>query len=343
LLTYDGLEIDMLNVGCADAILITRWTNGVASRVLVDGGNKKDYDDTVKPFLKGLSINHLDAIVCSHPHDDHAAGLLELIKARDFSIGAAFVHVPQWHVNVDEVNFALRKASGTDEARVIEKSLATVADLVNELRNRGIEPSEPFAGSRIGDLFVLGPSKAFYEDLIQEFAQSDKIMGVEKSRHDYASKVMSEEIVAAAFGTEPEYGLLVNPEDTPENQSSTILWAKYGDDTYILTADAGVQALQSASKDYTISNCYWMQIPHHGSRRNVTKQLIEHFSPKVAFVSAPAGDDKHPRKSVITAFKNAGAQVYSTHYPTPGPLRHHVGNVPERPGYFQATSLWNKS
>jgi beta-lactamase superfamily II metal-dependent hydrolase len=332
----------MLNVGCADAILVTRWANGVASRVLVDGGNKSDYDDTVKPFLQGLTINHLDAVVCSHPHDDHAAGLLELIKARDFSIGAAFVHVPQWHVSMDEVNSALQKARGTDEARVIEKSLQTVADVVNELRKRGIEPAEPFAGSRIGDLFVLGPSKTFYEDLIQEFAQPERIMKVEKSRHDYASKVMSEEVVAAAFGTEPEYGLLENPEDTPENQSSTILWTKYGVDTYILTADAGVQALQNASKEYTIANCYWMQIPHHGSRRNVTKQLIEHYSPNVAFVSAP-GDVKHPRKSVVTAFKNAGADVYGTHYPTPAPLRHHTGTVPERPGYGNATSLWNKS
>ena len=202
---------------------------------------------------------------------------------------------------MDEVNFALRKASGTDEARVIEKSLATVVDPVNELRNRGIEPSEPFAGSRIGDLFVLGPSQSFYEDLIQEFAQSDKIIGVEKARQDYASKVMSEEVVAGIFGTEPEHGLLENPEDTPENQSSTILWTKYKDNTYIFTADAGVQALQNASKQYLIANCYWMQIPHHGSRRNITKQLIEHFSPKVAYISAP-GDVKHPRKSVCHCF-----------------------------------------
>lgn len=167
-------------------------------------------------------------------------------------------------------------------------------------------------------------------------------MNTSKITIDYASKVMSEEVVAAAFGTEPEHGLLENPEDTPENQSSTVLWTKYGDNTYILTADAGVQALQNASKEYTISNCYWMQIPHHGSRRNVTKQLIEHFSPNVAFVSAP-GDVKHPRKSVVTAFKDAGADVYSTHYPTAAALRHHTGTVPERHGYGNATSLWNKS
>jgi beta-lactamase superfamily II metal-dependent hydrolase len=337
---YDGLEIDMLNVGCADAILVTKWMNGVAHRILVDGGNKSDYENTVKPFLQGLNVTTLDAIICSHPHDDHASGLLELVKARDFIILSAYVHVPQWHVNMSDVNTALIKARGTREAEVIRKSLQTASDLVTEIRKRNIEPIEPFAGTKIGDVYVVGPSKGFYEELIQEFAQSDKIFGVEKARDAYATKIATEELVARAFATEPEYGLLDNPEDTPENQSSTILWTQYLDDTYIFTADAGAQALTKAKEAYKLSNCYWMQIPHHGSRRNITKSLIEYFSPDVAFVSAP-GDTKHPRKSVVGAFKEVGANVFSTHYPTPLSLKQHSGVVPVRSGYKSATALWN--
>jgi beta-lactamase superfamily II metal-dependent hydrolase len=338
---YEGLEIDMLSVGCADAILVTRWTNGIAHRVLVDGGNKSDYDDTIKPFLQGLNVTVLDAILCSHPHDDHAGGLLELIKARDFKILSAYVHVPQWHVSMTDVNAALIKARGTREADVIRKSLQTASDLVTEIRKRNIEPLEPFAGIKIGDIYVVGPSKDFYEELIQEFAQSDKIFGVEKARQDYASKVMAEDLMGAMFNKEAEHGMLDNPEDTPENQSSTILWTKYGNDTYIFTADAGAQALTKAKEAYKLSNCYWMQIPHHGSRRNITKSLIEYFSPDVAFVSAP-GDNKHPRKSVVNAFKEVGANVFSTHYPTPLSLHQYAGTFPVRSGYGSATSLWNK-
>jgi beta-lactamase superfamily II metal-dependent hydrolase len=266
---YDGLEIDMLSVGCADCILVTKWNNGIANRVLVDGACKSDYENVIRPFLRSQNIVHLDAVVCSHPHDDHAAGLLELIRNRDFTIGSGFVHVPRWHVSAADIDAALAKTRGTKEADVIRKSLQTAADLVTELRKRGIEPVEPFAGLHIGCTFVLGPSQSFYEELIQEFVQPEQIMSVEKSRQDYENRVSSEERIAKAFGKEPEYGLLEDPDDTPENQSSVILWTRYGENAFILTADAGVKALSKVSKASEIANSYWMQIPHHGSRRHI--------------------------------------------------------------------------
>jgi beta-lactamase superfamily II metal-dependent hydrolase len=80
-----------------------------------------------------------------------------------------------------------------------------------------------------------------------------------------------------------------------------------------LTADAGVQALTQAKNSYKLAGLNWMKIPHHGSRRNVNEELIGHFKPKFAYVSA-AGNNKHPRKKVVNAFKSTGTRVFSTHY-----------------------------
>src|SRR4051812_10085439 len=84
--TYNGLEVDMLSVGNADSILVTRWTNGLATRVLLDGGNKGSAS-TVKAFLLSRRIQYFDHIVCTHPHDDHAAGLIELVTDKRFDFG----------------------------------------------------------------------------------------------------------------------------------------------------------------------------------------------------------------------------------------------------------------
>lgn len=49
---YDGLEIDMISLGKADSILVTkrdRWRS-TTTRVLIDGGNKGS-KDTVRPPL----------------------------------------------------------------------------------------------------------------------------------------------------------------------------------------------------------------------------------------------------------------------------------------------------
>lgn len=81
-----------------------------------------------------------------------------------------------------------------------------------------------------------------------------------------------------------------------------------------------------------------MQIPHHGSRRNITADLIEHFRPTTAFVSAD-GSKKHPNPAVVSAFKEVGTQVYGTHYPDPGSLWQRTGRAPSRPEYEPAIPL----
>jgi beta-lactamase superfamily II metal-dependent hydrolase len=141
-------------------------------------------------------------------------------------------------------------------------------------------------------------------------------------------------------GAEPKTGLLDNPKTEPENDSGTILATKYNGQLFLFTADVGVLALESASSAYELGNCHWMQIPHHGSRRNITKGLIEYFSPQYAYASASGSDRKHPRRAVVNAFNAQGARVYSTHYPTPGSLWLHRGNVPPRDGYHSATALY---
>jgi beta-lactamase superfamily II metal-dependent hydrolase len=83
-----------------------------------------------------------------------------------------------------------------------------------------------------------------------------------------------------------------------------------------------------------------MQIPHHGSRRNITESLIEYFCPKSAFASA-SGNAKHPRQEVVEAFQKVGTIVYSTHYPHDGHLLHRHGAVPQRQGYATSEPLPN--
>lgn len=38
-MSNDGLEIDLLNLGDADSILVTNWFNDNPTRILIDGGN----------------------------------------------------------------------------------------------------------------------------------------------------------------------------------------------------------------------------------------------------------------------------------------------------------------
>lgn len=335
---YDGVEYDMLSLGDADCILVSSWNGQTVFRVLIDGGNKGDAVK-VRAFLRGMNITRLDAVLSTHGHDDHSAGLIELLADQTLDVGQLLSHVPQWHVSsVDVVNKALRDAGPSPEADAIRKSFDTSAKLHNAARLRKIEHAEPFEGRQIGSLHILSPSIEFYNDLVTEFTDADRIRAEAAAQQRYDEQTAREERLEKA-GLLEASSLLDEPHTAPENETSVVTWAKRGGSALLLTADAGLCALTKVVEKYDVAKLFSMQIPHHGSRRNLNACLIEHFSPSYALVSA-IGNPKHPRRAVVNAFKELGTKVYSTHYPKPALLHHSIGVVPTRNNVVSATPLW---
>jgi beta-lactamase superfamily II metal-dependent hydrolase len=335
--SYSGIEIDMMSLGDADSILVTQWTGTEYVRVLIDGGNKGSVG-AVREFLRHRGVNYLHHVVCTHPHDDHAGGLVGLLCDTSLHVDRVWVHNPEAHVNMLLVEYALSQTHGLRRAQVIKESLETLAALRRVCVLRGIPTSEPFGGAQIGMLTAVGPSEAYYSELVAQFADSGAICASEALVSSLPNTGLLETLLES-MGTSDSEALDTSPATEPENNSSAVLAMRYDKGLYLFTGDAGAQALLHAAQRYNLEGCRWMQIPHHGSRRNITEPLVGYFRPNVAFVSA-AGNAKHPRRSVVSAFRRAGARVYSTHYPNGGHLRHHAGVVPARGGYITATPLW---
>lgn len=86
----NALKVTVIDVGQGDAILL-EFPNG--RRVMLDTGPTFGQSDVgqkiIAPYLKKCGIRFLDAIVLSHPHDDHIGGCRSLL--RDLSVGSLIV------------------------------------------------------------------------------------------------------------------------------------------------------------------------------------------------------------------------------------------------------------
>lgn len=121
-----GADIHFIDVGQGDAELIMYGD----SAVLIDGG-KQSAGDTVVDYLTRQGIARLDAVIATHPHEDHIGGLVDVLDA--FEVDAIYMS--------DEAM----------DSRIFEKLL----DAIDE---EGIEPEFP----EIGDTIPFGDTDAVF-------------------------------------------------------------------------------------------------------------------------------------------------------------------------------------
>ncbi|MGZ0042354.1 hypothetical protein [Paenibacillus ottowii] len=104
-----------------------------------------------------------------------------------------------------------------------------------------------------------------------------------------------------------------------------MLYGDFDGTKVLLTGDAGKDALTRASyfaesQQIDLKQCSFVQVPHHGSRRNVSPSVLNKIigekvaegstANKSAYVSVAKQSEDHPKKVVVNAFIRRGATVF---------------------------------
>lgn len=351
-------EIDFLPVGngdkSGDAIAIRYGIQGDYKVMVVDGGTKESGNELVEHIKKYYNTDYVDYVVNTHPDQDHASGLTEVLE--NLKVGELWIHRP-WEYIEYIINYIEQNPNLNIDGRITKESLKKrfeneyykyAKELENIADKKGIKIKEPYENCMIGEFRVLSPNKKWYlHDLIPS---SDKTKEISTQ---YSQSVFMESLKQILFNIPENFGIetLRNGGETSrENESSVILYANFNNRGILLTGDAGNEALQNAydfAKDIGINisqNLKFIQIPHHGSRRNVSPDVLNQIIGKIkveekdknsitAYVSVGKDDTKHPRRVVTNAFIRRGCKVIETK----GNTIHHHRNMPEREGWTTAT------
>ena len=97
----DTLEVHFLDIGQGDSALLFCGED----TMLIDGGKVKNNQKLVSR-LKELNVDHLSAVICSHPDEDHCGGLAAVLAGT--KTDAFYCSVDSWHTKAfsDVVKYA---------------------------------------------------------------------------------------------------------------------------------------------------------------------------------------------------------------------------------------------
>lgn len=336
-------EIDFLPVGngdkSGDAILI-RWQHEQSYKIMViDGGTKESGEKIVEHITKYYRSSTVDYVVNTHPDQDHASGLSVVLEK--LKVNELWIHRP-WNHTKEIIDY-FHDGRITEESlkKRLEKSFSYVKPLEDIANEKNITIKEPYAGSNIGIFEVLSPSKNWYlHELIPNFNKTPQ----QKAVLTEAFEGMKEKVLNWIDETFESETLKEDGETSADNESSVILYANIDDKGILLTGDAGIMALNKAYEYKTdiSKNLKFVQVPHHGSRRNVSPSILDSIlnkkgqdENKVAFISASKNSSKHPKQSVVNAFIRRGCKVIATQ----GSTKWHHSGTPDRESYSTAEPL----
>jgi len=367
--TTMGFEIDFLPVGpeskSGDAIAL-RFGNLLEKKreeqavVIIDGGFKDDGQkiiDHIKKYYDGTDI--IDLVIATHPHEDHTAGLQTVLK--EMQVKEFWMHKPWDEIHTNNISrwFVDGRVTDNSISEALRKSLDTSRDLEIIAEKKGIPIVEPFVGTYrdfgFGRIDISGPTKEYYDSLLPSFAATPE------SRSAFATLMTGftervAEVVSKVFESWDIETLDDCGETSAENNSGAITLLTVDGVHLLFTGDAGIPALTNAvdlHEAYSIThdNYFFMQVPHHGSKRCVGPSILNRLvGPKLpqeqkdtkkmtAFCScAVNGEPKHPSKKVANALRRRGVFVFITQ----GKITTFYYNSPRQYSQIAALPFYNE-
>lgn len=299
------LHITFLSVGCADGIHIRYFGNDDKwHNIIIDGGRNCTYQDKVKSLLEQISENGecIDMWIITHIDDDHIGALLyalqhdlpTLSKCNFYSSMVIYNYNcdDDYILNIHDSDLK-SLSQGINLVDLLKQNNVTVIDNITN-----ISDSITSFGAKI---IFLSPNNEYYKDFINKWR--DRQIAI-KHKEDTAYKSSHNN------DYKNHYYDLINCDYTEDksvwNKSSIAILFEYSGRIFAFTADSSANTLYDSllQLGYSVDNkigLEFMQLPHHGSKYNISKELLGIIDCSNFIVSANA-INKHnlPNKEALS-------------------------------------------
>ena len=317
-------EIDFMPVGTGersgDAIVLrygrlNSQTNYSQTVIVIDGGTIESGQKIVNHIKTVYNTNVVDLVINTHPDNDHCSGLREVLN--NITVKELWLHTPWNYAEYFVDLFKDGRITDNSLKERLKEGLNTAYELEQIAKKKEILIKEPFSGQSFdsGVIQVLGPSENFYKELLPHFRDMPEPIAESLASKTFAAVKGAINWVAESLDIET---LDESGETSPENNSSSITLFSYANKKILFTSDSGIPALKAAidyakGKGIDLMSLTGIQVPHHGSKRNISPSVLNQLKSEHAYISCgPDGEPKHPAKKVTNAFKRRNMKSFQT-------------------------------
>jgi len=321
------LSVTLLPAGQGDSVLIEYGDAQRLRRILVDGGPVRSYQGISGQLSKiGPDLRSFDLLVMTHVDADHIEGIIKLVNDADLSveIGEVWFNGYQQLPPDDTLGPAQGEIlSALLDARRIPLNLAFSSAAVQRQEGMRLPRVEMPGGLA---LTVLAPDGSALRALRRLWDKECRTAGIAPGSTRDAL-----ELLAASTRLNPEDSYLdgldvralaaqreIEEDGSATNASSIVLLAEFGGRSVLLAGDstprvltAGVERLL-AERDIPVLDVDAFKLPHHGSRYNVTRDVLQLVRSPIYLVSTDSKYFKHPDPAAIAkviAYGSPGSRI----------------------------------
>jgi len=327
----DSLEVTMLPAKEGDCLFIRYGADDDRKAVLIDGGRAWTYKNALKKFLADHGVASLELLVVTHVDRDHIDGILSLVNDADLDLEVKNIWFNTWsHLNGERVVVAQEEEDDLETfgAKMGEELSPLIVD-------KGWRWNERFTGGAVEladlpldnvidvsglNITLLSPDREKLEVLKQKWKKECELAGITPGAlvEDY---VVDEDDEIEAFGPINIEELAAEPfesDDSQANGSSIAFILEYGKRKVLLAGDAHADMLETQLRGHGATEDEPLvvdafKIPHHGSKANISKTLLELLNCQHFLVSTNGNYFKHPddvAMARIVKFGTAGSMIH---------------------------------
>lgn len=289
-----------------DCLLLEYGGSGFTRRLLIDGGRPGTYP-LIKPTLAGLG-GLVDVLVVTHVDQDHIMGVLALLDDPDRSVQFGDVWFNGFDQLLDMEGFGAQDGERLTTALMTQNIPWNVA-----FSGRSVEVGRPVQWFGDGSTMeVLSPDRAQLEKLapawVKECAKHGLIPGKdpvpEVPGFESFGPVDVEALAAAPFV----------PDTSKANRTSIGMLFEFEGKRIVFTGDADDRRLVKSLRPRALAaggklRVDALKVAHHGSDRNLSKDLLDLIDCDRYLISTSGARHAHPNEiTMARILKHGGSE-----------------------------------